>query len=154
MVRGLPYAEADARLAREQASTTGHESELAFAIDLARRVLAIRDSRAPQAVGNALLSLYAAQTRPGRRRVLIVDGVQRADDVDADDVLDALVQRDIQDVKRGTHERGEAEDVYERLILARAYERADAKRSSEARDDFDAVAEIPGRSRRSLARST
>ena len=144
MVRGLPYAEADARLAREQARTTGPESELAFAIDLARRVLAIRDSHAPQAVGNALLALYAAQTRPGRRRVLVVDGVQRADDVDADDVLDALVQRDIQDVKRGTHERGEAEDVYERLILARAYERADAKRSSEARDDFDSVAEQTG----------
>jgi hypothetical protein len=107
-------------------------------------VLAIRDSHAPQAVGDALLALYAAQTRPGRRRVLIVDAVQRADDVDADDVLDALVQRDIQDVKRGTHERGEAEDIYERLILARAYERAAAKRYDDARDDFDSVAEQTG----------
>jgi len=144
MARGLPYSEAEARLARERAGATAREAELVFAIDLARDVLAIRDSHPPQAVGDALLALYAAQTRPGRRRVLIVDAVQRADDVDADDVLDALVQRDIQDVKRGTHERGEAEDVYERLILARAYERAAAKRYDGARADFDAVAEQTG----------
>lgn len=144
MVRGLPYADAEARLARERAGATAHESELVFAIDLTRDVLAIRDSRAPQSVGDALLALYAAQTRPGRRRVLIVDAVQRADDVDADDVLDALVQRDIKDVPRGTHERGEAEDVYERLILARAYERAAAKHYDDARADFDAVAEQTG----------
>ena len=144
MVRGLPYADADARLARERAGANARASELVFAIDLARDVLAIRDSHAPQAVGDALLALYAAQTRPGRRRVLIVDAVQRADDVDADDVLDALVQRDIRDVKRGTHERGEAEDVYESLILARAYERAAAKHYDDARGDFDAVAEQTG----------
>jgi hypothetical protein len=144
MVRGLPYADADARLARERAGATARDSELVFAIDLARDVLSIRDSHAPEAVGHALLELYVAQTRPGRRRVLIVDAVQRADDVDADDVLDALVQRDIQDVKRGTHERGETEDVYERLILARAYERAAAKHYDYARDDFDAVAEQTG----------
>jgi WD40 repeat protein len=144
MVRGLPYAEADARLVRERATATAGESELIFAIDLARDVLAIRDSHAPQAVGDTLLALYAAQTRPGRRRVLIVDAVQRADEMDADDVLDALVQRDIHDVRRGTHERGETEDVYESLILARAYERAAAKRYDDARGDFDSVAEQTG----------
>ena len=144
MVRGLPHAEADARLTRERAATAVRDSELLFAIDLARDVLAIRDSHTPQSVGDTLLALYAAQTRPGRRRVLIVDAVQRADEVDADDVLDALVQRDIHDVKRGTHERGEAEDIYERLILARAYERVAAKRYNDARDDFDAVAEQTG----------
>ena len=144
MVRGLPFPDADARLVRERAGATAREPELLFAIDLARDVLAIRDSHAPPAVGNALLALYAAQTRPGRRRALIVDAVQRADDVDADDVLDALVQRDIQDVKRGTHERGEVEDIYERLILARAYERAEAKNYAGARGDFDAVAEQTG----------
>jgi hypothetical protein len=144
MVRGLAYTDADARLTRERASAGERESELVFAIDLARDVLAIRDSHARESVGDALLALYAAQTRPGRRRVLVVDAVQRADEVDADDVLDALVQRDIKDVKPGTHERGEAEDVYERLILARAYERAAAKRYADARDDFDAVAEQTG----------
>jgi hypothetical protein len=145
MVRGVPYAEADARLARERAGANASgEAELIFAIDLARAVLAIRDSHAPPAVGDALLALYAAQSRPGRRRVLVLDAVQRADEVDADDVLDAVIQRDIADVKRGTHERGEAEDVYERLILARAYERAAAKRYGDARADFDAVAAQTG----------
>ncbi len=144
MVRGLAYGDADARLASARAAATARESELVFAIDLARAVLAIRDAHAPKAAGDALLALYAAQVRPGRRRVLVVDAVQRADDVGADDVLDALVQRDIRDVKRGTHERGETEDVYERLILARAYERAAAKRYGDARDDFDAVAEQTG----------
>ncbi len=144
MVRGLPYDAAEARLARERVGAAAHEAELAFAIDLARDVLAIRDSHVPQGVGDEMLALYAAQTRPGRRRALIVDGVQRADDVDADDVLDALVQRDIRDVRRGTHERGEAEDVFERLILARAYERVAAQRYDGARDDFDAVAEQTG----------
>jgi hypothetical protein len=144
MVRGLPYSDADARLARERAGATEHEAELVFAIDLARNVLGIRDSRTPKSVGDALLRLYAAQTRPGRRRALVVDAVQRADDVDADDLLDALVQRDVHDVKRGTHERGEAEDVYERIILARAYERAAAKRYDDAAQDFDAVAEQTG----------
>jgi hypothetical protein len=144
MVRGLPYAEADARLARERSSAAKLEAELIFAIDLARDVLAIRDSHTSSAVGDALLALYAEQARPGRRRVLIVDAVQRADDVDADDVLDALVQRDIKDVKRGTHERGEAEDIYEALILARAYERAAGKQYGAARDDFEAVAQETG----------
>jgi cellulose synthase operon protein C len=143
-VRGLPYAEADARLARARARASPDDSELVFAIDLARDALAIRDAHAPESVGSALLALYAAQTRPGRRRALVVEAVQRADEVDADDVLDALLQRDIQDVKRGTHERGEAEDIYERFILARAYERARAKRYVDAREDFDAVAEQTG----------
>lgn len=144
MVRGVPDADADARLVRERAGASPQESELVFAIDLARAVLAIRDSHAPPAVGDALIALYAAQTRPGRRRALIVDAVQRADDVDADDIIDALVQRDVHDVQRGTHERGEVEDVYERMILARAYERAGAKRYDDARKDFDAVAEQTG----------
>lgn len=144
MVRGLPFAEADARLVHERSAVTDREAELGFALDLARGVLAIRDAHAPQAVGDALLALYSAQTRPGRRRALIVDAVQRADDVDADDILDALVQRDIRVVQRGTHERGEVEDIYERLILARAYERAAAKRYDDASRDFDSVTEQTG----------
>lgn len=144
MVRGLPETEAGERLARERVGASKRELELVFAIDLARVVLGIRDSQAPRAVGDALLGLYAAQTRPGRRRALVVEAVQRADAVGAGDVLDALLQRDIRDVRPGTHERGEVEDIYERVILARAYERAGAKRYDDARQDFDAVAEQTG----------
>jgi hypothetical protein len=95
-------------------------------------------------VAQTLLALYGAQTRPGRRRALVVEAVQRADDVDAGDVLDALVQRDIRDVKPGTHERGEVEDIFERVILARAYERINGKRFAEARQDFEDVAAQTG----------
>ena len=49
-------------------------------IDLARAVLAIRDAHAPPAVSDALLALYARQTRPDRRGALVADAVQRADD--------------------------------------------------------------------------
>ncbi|MCL2449603.1 MAG: hypothetical protein FWD17_11705, partial [Polyangiaceae bacterium] len=137
MVRGLPHADADARLARERAGTTDVESELAFAIDLARDLLAIGDT--PEAARDALLALYAAQTRPGRRRVLVEDAAQRPHDIHADDVVFALLARDIHDVKRGTHERGEVENLYERFVLGRAYGRAKAKQYAEARADFDSV---------------
>jgi hypothetical protein len=140
MIRGIPTPDADALLERERAGATEGESELTFAIDLARDVLAIRDSHAPRSVGDALLALYTAQLRLGRRRALIVDAVQRAEDVHAENVLDAVLQRDIRAVKRGTHERGEVEDIYESIILARAYERAVAKRYADAVQDFDAVA--------------
>ena len=139
MVRGLSYADAVARLTRERATATPPEAELAFAIDLTRVVLAMRDAHAPPAVSDAILALYAAQTRPGRRRALMDDAVQRADDVDADDVLEALAQRDIRDVKRGTHERTSAERLFRRMMMGRAYERAAARRYDDARADFDAV---------------
>jgi hypothetical protein len=144
MVRGLSYPDAAARLARERAGAAAGEGELLFAIDVMGDVLALRDSHAPQSVGDALLALYGAQTRPGRRRVLVVDAVQRAQDMKADNVLDALVQRDIHDVKRGTHERGETEDIYETLILARAYERVAATKYKDALHDFEAVSEETG----------
>jgi hypothetical protein len=141
MVRGLPYDAALARLERERASITTGEPELTFAIDLARAVLAVRDARAPRAVIDALLALYAAQGRPGRRRALMGDAVQRAEDVNADVVLESLAARDIEDVKRGTRERRSAERLFRRVMTDRAYARAAERRFAEARADFDAVAE-------------
>lgn len=144
MIRGVASSEADALLARERTALGDREPEVGYAIDLARAVLAIRGPNAPKEVGDALLALYGNQSRPGRRRALVVDAVQRADEMNADDVLDGLMQRDIHEVKPGTHERGEVEDIYERVILARAYERLGAKRYAEAQADFDSVAEQTG----------
>ncbi len=144
MVRGVSFADADARLLRERAAVTAQEAELGFAIDLGRAVLGVRDSHAARTTIDGLLALYAAQTRPGRRRALMDDAVQRADDVDADDVLEALAQRDIQDVKRGTRERANAERLFRRMMTGRAYERAAAGRYADARADFDAVADQTG----------
>jgi hypothetical protein len=144
MTRGLLQNEADALLVRERARATDQEPEFAYALDLARAVLAIRDAHSPKTVSDGLLALYAAQSRPGRRRALVVDAVQRADETGDSPVLDALMERDIHEVKPGTHERGEVEDIYERVILARAYERLGAKRFADARADFDSVAEQTG----------
>jgi hypothetical protein len=144
MVRGLPHGEADARLAQERAGATSRETELVFAIDLARIVLAIRDPHPPASVTTSILALYAAQTRPGRRRALMNEAEERADDVDADELQETLAARDITDVKRGTRERRNAERLFGRMFIGRAYERAAAKRYDDARADFDSVAEQTG----------
>ncbi|HEY2514915.1 MAG TPA: hypothetical protein VGI39_28815, partial [Polyangiaceae bacterium] len=142
MVRGLPFDDADALLARERGAPPAdkRDAELAFALDLGRALLGIRNAHPPPAVTERLLALYSAQTRPGRRRALTDDAARRADDVDADEVLEALAQRDIQETKKDARERPDAEQLFGRLILGRAYERAAAKRYDDARADFDAVA--------------
>ena len=109
MVRGLPFADADARLVVERGRAAPAEAELVFAIDLSRAVLAIRDAEAPPPVIDGLMALYTAQKRPGRRRALMEDAVGKAGYVNADRVLEALAARDITDVARGTLERKEAE---------------------------------------------
>jgi hypothetical protein len=144
VVRGLSYADADAALVRERGRVTEREPEMLFAVDLARAVLAVRDAHAPQPVVDALLSVYASQTRPGRRRALMEDAVVRADALDADGVLEALAQRDIQDVARGTRERVKAERLFRRIFTGRAYDRVAAKRYDDARADFDAIADQTG----------
>jgi hypothetical protein len=144
IVRGLPFADADAALFRERGRTTDREPEMLFALDLARAVLALRDAHPPPAVVGALLALYAGQTRAGRRRALVEDAVGRADSFDAEEALEGLAQRDIKDVKRGTRERVKAERLYRRLLTGRAYERLAAKRYDDARSDFDAVVDETG----------
>ena len=96
-------ASAPRATARELGARSSRSTSRARARDPRRARAPGGERRAPRAL--------RAQTRPGRRRALMADAVQRADDVDADDVLEALAQRDIEDVKRGTRERGEAEDV-------------------------------------------
>ena len=127
------------------AGATREEAELVFAIDLARAVLAIRDAHAPPAVSDALLALYARQTRPGsprrargRRRAA---GRRRSTRTTCST---CWRRRDIHDVKRGTRERGERRATLPSGDPGRAYERAAAKRFDDARADFDAVAEQTG----------
>lgn len=139
MIRGLPYDAADAELARER-TTAPEDSELAFAIDLARAVLAIRDDDPPPSVRDAIVALYQRQTRPDRRRALVLDTVQRAREIGAERVTEALAERYLAATSPGTLERKRAERIYERAITGRAYRSAAAGRTDEARADFDAVA--------------
>ena len=137
MVRGLGFDEAIAGLVRER-SMTDADSELGFALDLQRVVLAIRDG-APPAVGDELLALYARQSRADRRAALVADAVHRADSVGADRVIEALAQKNIDEVKRGTRERKSAERLYRRVMTGRAYRDAAARRYEDARAAFDAI---------------
>jgi hypothetical protein len=143
MVRGLAFDEGRARLIRERV-TSADGSETAFAIDLAIVLNGIRTADPPPAVAEALLGLYAAQTRSGRRRVLVDDAVARATSVNADRVVEDLAQRNIAGTPRGTPDRRGAERLFRRVMTGRAYRDVGAKRFAEARADFDAIVEQTG----------
>lgn len=143
MHRGLPLAEADEVLRQERASAPG-DSELAFALDLARAVLAVHEKRPPPAVTDALLAVYRRQNRPDRCRAVVFDAVRRAAAFDADEVIEALAQQYVRDLKPGTLERRRAERFYQRVMVGRAFRRSAEGRRDEARDDFEAVTRVTG----------
>ncbi|HXU62099.1 MAG TPA: hypothetical protein VN962_10380 [Polyangia bacterium] len=143
LVRGLPFDEAMARLGRERAQAPG-DSELGFALDLGRLMLAVRDREPPPAVEPALLELYARQTRPDRRRAVIDEAVRRAADVGANRLIERLADRYLADVKPGSSERRQAQRLYRRMMTTRAYQRMAEGRLAEARADFEAMAERTG----------
>lgn len=142
LVRGLGADEADARLARARADE--HDPELDYALDLGRAVLSLRDDHPPQPTIDAIVALYRAQTRPDRRRALMLDVARRASQLGADRVLEALAQRYVDDAPAGTQERRRAERFYRRILQSRAYRRWGQGRRDEARADFEAVAKETG----------
>jgi hypothetical protein len=133
MVRGAPFDEATARIARERASVAP-DSELAFVLDVARALLLVRDAHPPRIATEELLAIYARQPRPGRRRALVDAAVTRASELQAYEVVEELAHRNILDVRRGTTDRRSAERLYRRVMSARALRRG-------ARADFDAIVE-------------
>jgi tetratricopeptide (TPR) repeat protein len=147
MLRGLPRGEADARLSRER-SAAEVDSELAFALDLAREVLAIQGASpvglVPPTVSDSLMALYARQSRPDRRAALVTDAVRSAEERGADGIVEAIAQKDIEDVQRGTRERRSAERLYRRVMTGRAYRLAAARQFADARATFDAIAQQTG----------
>jgi hypothetical protein len=143
MLRGLPLDDATARLTRERADLPD-DSELAFALDVSRAVLALRDARPLQPVADGLLALYARQTRPERRRALVEQAVARARQVGAGDVVQALAQRFVDDTRRGTRERRAAERLYRVVMTERAFRRTAGRRVDDARADFDAIVQQTG----------
>jgi hypothetical protein len=143
MVRGVPLDEAEALLARARASEPG-DSEIGFALDLARAVNAVRERHTPAETRDALLALYAKQTRPDRHRAIVVDAVERATQVGADSVIEALAQRYVDDAEAGTAERRRAEQLYRQALVGRAFRRVSKGKLAEARADFEAVTKRTG----------
>lgn len=143
MVRGLSRDAARAGLEREQAGAPAG-SELAFAIDLAEAVLAMRDSDPPPVVTEKILALYAQQVRPERRAAVVDEVVRRARDVGAGHFVESLVQRYLDDSRPGTRERVNAERRFRGVMTGRALRQAANGHTDEARVDFDAVVEQTG----------
>ncbi len=142
MVRGLPFGDALARVVRERGSAS-NDSELAFALDVEREVLAIEPGKTT-GMSNELTALYLRQSRPGRRRAMVDETVRRATLVGASGVVDSLAQLNIETVKKGTGERRTAERLYRRVLTARAFHRKAEGRFDEARADFDAMVRETG----------
>lgn len=140
MVRGLPFDAAAKRVARERATVTA-DAELSFALEMAEAVLDLRDAHPSPSATERLLALYARESSATRRRALVDEVVARASQVGADEVVQALAQRYIVDVRRGTTDRRPAERLYRRVMTSRALRRASERRLTEARADFDAIAE-------------
>jgi hypothetical protein len=143
MVRGLPFAEADAALARARESAPA-ESELAFALDLGRAVLALRSEEVPREVRRALVTLYQAQTLPHRRRAVVLDAVARADQLGAERVVESLARAWLESAPKGTLERRSAERLYRRAFTGRGFRHLAGGRLAKAREDFEAVAKQTG----------
>ncbi len=143
LLRGLANAEATTVLERERQAEAA-DSELGFALDLSRAVLAIQDERPGPAVKAALIALYQKQERLDRKRAIVLDAVERAADVGADSLIEALSERYVRDVAEGTGERRRAEQLYRRVIIGRAFRRLAKGRAAEARADFDAVFRLTG----------
>jgi cellulose synthase operon protein C len=143
MVRGVSYAEAEARLARERESAAA-ESELAFALELGRALLAIRDARPGPVVRKALVDMYEKQTRVDRRRAIMLDAIERATQFGADPIIEGLAEQYVDSVDSGAQERRRAERLYTRVIVGRAFRRRAAGRLDDARADFEAVARRTG----------
>ncbi|MBL8951037.1 MAG: PD40 domain-containing protein [Myxococcaceae bacterium] len=138
LMRGRTVAEADAAAVKALAEVPA-DSEYAFALELGRRLNAITVERPARELRDALLALYQAQTRHGRRQAVIQDGVEHAANLGADGVLEALATAYIEDVPRGTQEYRRAERLYRRALLGRAYRRMGRDRRDDAIADFDAV---------------
>ncbi len=143
LVRGLPADRADAALAKERAGVPA-DSELAFALDVGRAVLAIRNADPPPAVGAALRALLASQTRADRRRAVVLEAVERADALGADRVIEALATGYVDGVPRGTAERRRAERLFRRALAGRAFRRLAEGKRAEALSDFERVVEKTG----------
>ncbi len=137
MYRGRPYDEA-ARLVAKTSQSEPGDTELAFALELGRALLLIRDARSPGA-RDALLDLYQRQHRPDRQRAVMVDAIARASQFGADQVIEELAQAYVEDVPRGTAERARAEALYRHAWIGRAFRERAKEDLTAARADFDRV---------------
>src|SRR5512144_3284694 len=90
------------------------------------------------------MALYRRQTRPDRRRSVVLDTARRVAEVGADEVMESLAEAYVRDVKPGSMERRRAVWLFQRAVAGRAFRHQKARRLAEARADFEAIAEVTG----------
>jgi hypothetical protein len=139
--RGLSGDEAAALLTRLDAPP---DSDLAFAVELQRILGALRDGEVPPELGDRIVALYRRQSRPERRRAVMLEAVGRAWDKHAHGLAERLAELYVDDAPKGTIERRRAARLYRRLLEDRGYTELAADHTAAARDTFHAVARKVG----------
>ena len=139
--RGLGAGDAEAALGSLAAAP---DSELAFATELARALLAVVDATPSAEVRDRVVGLYRAQRTPERRRAVMLEAIRRGWEHDAQALDEHLAELYVRDVPKGTAERRRAARLYRRLVEDRAYAALGEGRPADARDDFFAVARAVG----------
>ncbi|MHB8417031.1 MAG: hypothetical protein ACYDCL_03075 [Myxococcales bacterium] len=143
LVRGLSADAAEGAVERER-RTVPSDSELAFALDLAGALLAIRDARPHPRKCAALLELYAGQSRLDRRRAVVLESVERAAEVGADRAVETIAGRYLADVPSESSEHRRAQRLYRRALMGRAFRRLQEGQTEAARSDFESVTSRTG----------
>jgi hypothetical protein len=139
--RGLTADQATAVLARLDAPP---DSDLAFAAELQRTLGTLHDGQVPAELGDRIVALYRQQTRPERRRAVMLEAVGRAWDKHARGLAERLAELYVDDAPKGTIERRRAAGLYRRLLEDRGYTELAASNPNGARDTFHAVARKVG----------
>ncbi len=138
LIRGKPWAEKEALVARElEQSSEG--SEARFALELQRALMIIRGPEAPGAL-EALRALTRAQTRPDRKKAILLESTERASDLGAMDLLEALVRDAIVDFPLSSSDRLRVEQQFAAVVLGRAYSHRAKGEYDAALEDFESVA--------------
>jgi WD40-like Beta Propeller Repeat len=132
-VRGLPYAQAVSAL-------PGGDGELGFAMELQKLLLEVRDDNPPRELRAKLVVFYNQQTRLDRKRAVLLDAMQRAVDLDAEKLVEALAKLYVDDTLAGSGEHKRAERLYERAMLGRAYRRLSRGHLDKAQEAFAELA--------------
>jgi Tol biopolymer transport system component len=137
LTRGLPWDEAVKRL-ESQPAPAG--SELEFACKLQSIVLTVRDENPSHELRARLVDFYKQQPRLGRKRAVMLDAMQRAVDLEAEKLVEALAKLYLEDTPAGSGERTRAQRLYERAMLGRAYRRLARGDVARAREVFGDLA--------------
>jgi tetratricopeptide (TPR) repeat protein len=125
-------------VARELAAAP-EGTEAHFAIELQRALMIIRGPEAPGAL-EALRALTHAQTRPDRKKAILLEATERASDLGADDLLESLVRDAIVDFPVSSSDRLRVEQQFAAVVLGRAYAHRAKGEFDAALEDFESVA--------------